>query len=271
MFRLRVLGEVTLLDGEGRPVDAVLNQPKRFALLIFLATHVGRHHHRREAVLSVFWPDGDEHQGRNALRQSLHFLRSYLGDDSILSGGDGLSINESVLSCDVRDFESRVATSRFTEALTFYDGSFMEGFPSPSEAGLGCWIEEQRAWLQEIATRCAWTAAVQAEAEGDPFSASMWWRRASELSPYDEAIAQRHIASLVALGNRGRAVDALRAFASRLQRDLEIEPSPETIEAVRTCLTPAGGAANGSRPSWNRSTSRGGRSDPFLGHSFSHG
>jgi DNA-binding SARP family transcriptional activator len=237
MYRLRSLGEVALLDGRGRPVEAIQSQPKRFALLIYLATHVGRACHSRETVLSMLWPEADEGHGRNALRQSLHFLRKHLGEDAILSRGDGgLSVNASHLSSDVQDFEACISAGDDSGALTHYGGPFLFGFPWPGETEFESWMEEQRSWLQEIAARCAWNAAVTAEEREELVEAAGWWRRASAISPYDEAVAHRLVASLVALGNRGRAVDAFRRFQASLERDLSLRPSSKTIEAIQRTL-----------------------------------
>jgi DNA-binding SARP family transcriptional activator len=237
MHRLRTLGEVTLLDELGRPVEAVQSQPKRFALLIYLATHVGRACHSREAVLSVLWPEADDSHGRNALRQSLHFLRRHLGDDWIISRGDGgLSVNVLALSSDVRDFEACVDGGEDARALEHYGGPFLMDFPWPGEPEFEGWMEDQRRWLQEIAARCAWNAAVTAEDGGDLVASAGWWRRASVISPYDEAVAQRLVGALVALGNRGRAVQAFRRFQQALERDLSLQPSGQTLEIVRRAL-----------------------------------
>ncbi|MHC4179853.1 MAG: AfsR/SARP family transcriptional regulator [Planctomycetota bacterium] len=237
MHRLRTLGEVTLLDELGRPVEAVQSQPKRFALLIYLATHVGRACHSREAVLSVLWPEADDGHGRNALRQSLHFLRRHLGDDAIVSRGDGgISVNVLSLSSDVRDFEACVDGGEDARALEHYGGPFLLDFPWPGEPEFEGWMEDQRRWLQEIAARCAWNAAVTAEDGGDLVASAGWWRRASVISPYDEAVAQRLVGALVALGNRGRAVEAFRRFQQALERDLSLQPSGQTLEIVRRTL-----------------------------------
>lgn len=237
MYRLRTLGEVVLLDDRGRPVEAIQSQPKRFALLIYLATHVGRSCHGRETVLSLLWPEADEAHGRNALRQSLHFLRKHLGDDAIVSRGDGgLSVNVTRVSSDVQDFKAFVDAGDDSGALAHYGGPFLSGFPWPGEAEFENWMDEQRSWLQEIAARCAWNAAVSAEQGEELVEAAGWWRRASTISPYDETVAHRLVAALVALGNRGRAVEAFKRFQSSLERDLSLRPSSHTTEAIRRAL-----------------------------------
>jgi len=56
MIRLRVLGTVDLRDDGGRDLNAILAQPKRLALLTYLALARPSGFHRREVLLSISWP-----------------------------------------------------------------------------------------------------------------------------------------------------------------------------------------------------------------------
>ena len=93
MVRLRVLGSVDLRDDGGRDLNAVLAQPKRLALLTYLALARPPGFHRREILLSLLWPQSDHATARNSLRQALHFLRHSLGEAVIVSpNDDGLHV-----------------------------------------------------------------------------------------------------------------------------------------------------------------------------------
>jgi len=72
MFRLHTLGQLDLRDCFNESVRAVLVQPKRFALLVFLAAARPSGFRRRDLLLPLFWPELDEDRARNALRQALH-------------------------------------------------------------------------------------------------------------------------------------------------------------------------------------------------------
>ena len=76
--RLRVLGSVDLRGPDGQVLEAVVLQPKRLALLVYLVLTAGGLR-RRDSVLALFWPELAEDQARGALRQSLYFLRHALG------------------------------------------------------------------------------------------------------------------------------------------------------------------------------------------------
>ena len=79
-IELRTLGRVTLRGIDGTEVEEVVHQPKRLALLVYLAMAEPRGFHRRDSLLALFWPELPEKRARNALNKTLHFLRSHLGD-----------------------------------------------------------------------------------------------------------------------------------------------------------------------------------------------
>ena len=88
MIELRTLGVLDLRDGNGNEIRSVLQQPKRLALLAYLALASPRRHHRRDSLLAMFWPELDEEHARAALRRSLYYLRTGLGRDVIVARGE---------------------------------------------------------------------------------------------------------------------------------------------------------------------------------------
>ena len=93
VIRLRTLGQLDLEGPGGHEVRNALAQPKRAALLAYLALATPRGHHRRDALLALFWPESDIERARNALNQAVHFLRLSLGSGTIInrSGDDALT------------------------------------------------------------------------------------------------------------------------------------------------------------------------------------
>src|SRR5215213_4772070 len=107
MIELRTLGVLDLRGGDGQEFRAVLQQPKRLALLVYLAVASPRRFHRRDALLALFWPELDTEHARAALRRSLYFLRRSMGAEVIVARGDeevGLASDGFV--CDVTRFEA---------------------------------------------------------------------------------------------------------------------------------------------------------------------
>ncbi|HKP50089.1 MAG TPA: hypothetical protein VJU17_08760, partial [Gemmatimonadales bacterium] len=75
---IRLLGGCELVAGDKAPVTGLLVQPKRLALLLYLAVALPRGFRRRDEILALFWPESDAGRARNSLRQALHELRSHL-------------------------------------------------------------------------------------------------------------------------------------------------------------------------------------------------
>jgi DNA-binding SARP family transcriptional activator len=86
MIRLRILGSTELHDANGREIGSVLAQPKRLALLVYLAASGG--FQRRDTLLGLFWPELDASRAREALNQALRFLRKELSGspESVIAG-----------------------------------------------------------------------------------------------------------------------------------------------------------------------------------------
>src|SRR2546426_973932 len=77
LIELRTLGELELKGSDHRELRAILAQPKRLALLTYLA--VSTRWQRRDSVVALFWPELDTDHARGALRQALRFIRRQLG------------------------------------------------------------------------------------------------------------------------------------------------------------------------------------------------
>src|ERR1051326_2009302 len=122
---LRVLGTVSLTGREG--AEALLTQPKRAALLIYLATARPPGHHRRDRLVSMFWPEHSQEHARAALRKALYAIRQAVGDDIILSRGDEELAASDALWCDAAEFRSLAAKERFAGALELYHGDLLHG------------------------------------------------------------------------------------------------------------------------------------------------
>ncbi|MBA2245672.1 MAG: hypothetical protein H0W11_12000 [Gemmatimonadetes bacterium] len=93
MVELRTLGALDLRAVGGRVLESVLAQPKRIALLVYLAAAAPGRLHRRDILLALFWPEADEARARNSLSQALHFLRRSLGEGVLVSRGEEIGLD----------------------------------------------------------------------------------------------------------------------------------------------------------------------------------
>jgi DNA-binding SARP family transcriptional activator/tetratricopeptide (TPR) repeat protein/TolB-like protein len=249
MFDFRTLGVLDLRTPDGREVSSLLAQPKRVALLTYLATAVPPGFHRRDELVVLFWPERDQEHARTALRKALHFLRHALGNGVILTrGAEDVGLDPALLQCDTAMFERLLEEGQAREALDRYRGHFLSGFHLSRCPEFERWMEKRRALLRERAARAAWSLAEAAEAEGSTVDAAHWARCTAEFSPDDEGLLRRVVALLDRVGDRAGAIHTYGVFAQHLLAEDGVDPAPETVslvETVRARVAPSGRAEVG--------------------------
>lgn len=238
MIELRLFGGVDLRRSDGHQLDAVLTQPKRVALLAFLAAATPHRFHRRDTLLALFWPELDQVHARAALRQALHSLRRAFDTEVLTSRGDEeVGLEERALWCDVRAFRQALDEGDVTTGLELYRGGLLEGFFLSGSPEFERWLEAERSRLRDRACNAAWALAERSRAEGDARRAAHWVRRAASLVPENEEMLRRVITLLDELGDRVGAVQVYEEFAKRAAGEYAVEPAAETkalIASVRS-------------------------------------
>ena len=233
MIELRTLGAVDLRNADGAEIRAVLAQPKRVALLVYLAVARPRGFQRRDVLLALFWPELNQPRARAALRKAVHVVRRGLGPGALVSRGDEeLSLDQTALWCDAAAFEQAVATRRFGDALELYRGDFLQGFFVSRAAEFEQWVDRERARLCTHAATAAWALADEAALQQEDVSAVGWARRALAFTPSDEGELRRLVRLCYRVGDRAAALQAYEAFAARLLAEYGVRPSAETRELV---------------------------------------
>ncbi len=233
--RLRTLGCVELNDADGKQILRVLRQPKRLALLTYLALARPYGFQRRDRILLQFWPDSDEERARAALRKSTYRLRQALGADVIQSRGDAeLAVDPDLLRCDVREFDAAIADGRPAAALALYRGDLLDGFHlDGASPDFERWLEDERSRLKKDAAQAAWDVSAEREQAGDMPAAVKLARRAFELAPPDGQRLRHLLEILDRAGDRAGALQAYDKFSSWLADEYGAEPPPETVQLVQ--------------------------------------
>lgn len=229
MLRLELLGPADLICTDGSAVCPVLRQPKRLALLAYLALARPRGLHRRDHLLALFWPEKDEEHARSALNQALYFLRRSLGEDAISSRGDG-DVGVSGLTVDVVEFETMAAGADTSAALELYRGPLLDGFHLTGAPEFDRWLDAERARLQHVAWEAALDSAGRAAGNGDLSGAVAFARRATEIQPYNDPSARTLMQLLHRAGDRAEALRVYERFKKDLEEELQAEPEVETSE-----------------------------------------
>ncbi len=233
MIRLSLLGGLGLVGVDGQTIEPVLQQPKRLALLVYLALSDRGTFRRRDTALLLFWPEATERRARNSLSQGVHFLRRWLGPAAIVDRGPGeLVANADFLWCDAVAFTQAFNRGEWREALRLYRGDLLAGFSISAGPEFEQWLDAQRSQVRRDAASAAWRLVDSAEANGQRDAAVQWARRAVELSPNDERALQRLLATLERFGDRAGAMAVYTEFATRLDRECQTRPSTETMRVV---------------------------------------
>ena len=192
MLRLLIVGSRELERAVPGDSSGVFAQPKRFALLAYMACRADRFH-RRDTLLGVFWPDLDTFAGRRALRNALYQLRLALGEDVFIARGDDeLMVDRTKLWCDVPGLGESLGAARYEEAVALYRGELLEGV---HVSGVGeefeAWLARERAQALERVLRALDLLGREHEAAGRLAAAAQAAVRATQLAPFDEACVRR--------------------------------------------------------------------------------
>ena len=89
VIQLHLFGTLDVAAPDGRDVRPLLAQPKRLALLAYLAARLAGEFVRRDTLLGVFWPDLDQQHARTVLRKTVFHLRHALGGETVIGRGEG--------------------------------------------------------------------------------------------------------------------------------------------------------------------------------------
>ncbi|HUQ47888.1 MAG TPA: BTAD domain-containing putative transcriptional regulator [Gemmatimonadaceae bacterium] len=232
MLNLRLLGamDITGADPRAQSTDALLSQPKRAALLVYLSigAPTGRFH-RRDALLNLFWPDLDDAHGRHALNQSLYFLRERLGRGVIVNrGNEEVGVNPAQMTSDVAQLRDFLAADQPEQALSLYQGPLLPGFHAQELNDFQDWLDAQRRALAEAVLNAALTLSTLAERDNNFAEAVHWARRGCEISPLDENCRQQLLRLLMLHGNVAAARAEYARFAERLRSELDADPDDAT-------------------------------------------
>jgi DNA-binding SARP family transcriptional activator/tetratricopeptide (TPR) repeat protein len=237
MIELRTFGGVDLRKGSDR-LDKVLAQPKRVALLAYLALSRPPAYPSRDTLVSLFWPESDTRRARSSLRKALYFLRRHLGKSALTSTGDAVGLSDDVW-CDATAFDRALADGDARKALELYRGALLSGFHVSNAPEFEHWLDGERRRLRNVAVRAAWQLAEEEESRGSGMEAARFGRRALALQPLDEPGVRRMMGLLHRFGDRAGALRIYEQAETRLRSELGVEPAQET-RALRDRIVDAG-------------------------------
>src|SRR5574341_427192 len=224
-LHIQLLGDFRLTYGDALVRNA--NTTRLKSLLAYLLLHrnspQSRHH-----LAYFFWPDSNETQAHDNLRQSFHRLRQVLPNVEDYLHSDAQSIQwlpDSPFTLDVADFESAVEHADSIESLenaaNLYQGDLLPDCYDD-------WILPERERLQQKFQAILEQLIHSHENHGNYPSAIRCAERMLRTDPLREETYQKLIRLQALRGNRTGALRVYKTCVTVLKRELDVEPSSET-------------------------------------------
>jgi DNA-binding SARP family transcriptional activator/tetratricopeptide (TPR) repeat protein len=265
MIRLCILGR---LEIEGSVLDPsrFLSQPKRLALLAYLALVRGDGWTSRDELLAMFWPELDEAHARAALRQALNYLRSALGPESIESRGHhAVRAVPAHLESDAAEFLALLERGEHAAAMGRYGGDLLPGLEVRGLNEFEHWLSVERRRFRDLATEAAGHLAEEARDEDNTEEAIHWAVLSVDLTPLSDRAVRRLMGIQSWAGNRAAALERYGVFEQELRTQHDAVPSKATRElaerirgAGQGTATPSAGATATEEPETTTAKAPGG-------------
>lgn len=233
LITLRTLGGIGLTAADGRELDGLLRQPKRFGLLVYLASPAPGTWHRRDSILGVFWPEFQTAQARTALRNALYVIRQELGPEIIRARGDEeVSIDPSALRSDVASMQAHLGEGRLAEGIALHTGEFLPGMFIADAGEFDRWLDDERQRLWALVVKALGARTRELAIAGDFVAAAEHQQQIVARDPDDELATRQLIQLLDRAGDRGQALATFDRFAARLRESFGAEPTADTVNLV---------------------------------------
>ena len=237
MIKVQLLGGASLRAGD-LPLAGPPAQRHRIALLSLIVA-AWPQPLSRDRAMGLLWPERDLPKARRLLNLAVHVLRSALGEDSIVSTGDGLLLNPANLTCDLHELRAAVAEDDAERIVRCYTGALLDGFHLGESVEFGFWLDDRRNELDHAYTGALRMIAEGQERSGDVHGRVRTCRRLVAARPHSALYARALMRALDATGDRAGAIRHADEHARRLEADLDLPPDPEVMALAAQLRTAA--------------------------------
>ena len=231
VLHLELLGDFRLRSESGSLVT--ISARKSQAMLAYLAVKPGQLV-SRDKMAGLLWSSTAPEQARQSLRQTLSTMRRELAAVSpqklLVEEGDFLSLDASLVHCDVAEFESLVATATaeaLDPATRLYGGDFLEGFQIDEEK-FDHWVLAERDRLHRMALRAHAQLVEQLSRSGSIDEAIAVGQQSLRIDPLQESMHRTLMRLYQQSGDLLNALQQYDTCAKLLRRELDVEPDAET-------------------------------------------
>ncbi|HZT42417.1 MAG TPA: BTAD domain-containing putative transcriptional regulator [Chthonomonadaceae bacterium] len=232
---ISLFGPLRVLVGE-EPLPRVPTRSVVWLLALLVLRH-GRAV-ERSWLAGTLWPQSEERQALNNLRNDLVYLRKALGHESARLQSptrDTLRLDLDGAAVDLIAFDQAIQAGdegSLQRAVALYTGPLLEGCYEE-------WIILERESREQAVLAALETVAERATERAEHAEAIRYLRQAQTLDPLRDSVARRLMASLAATGDPGAAVEVYRELRKRLQEDLASAPDEATTQLFQQIRTHA--------------------------------
>ena len=259
-LRIEILGSPRVLLN-GTPVN--ISRKRVRAILFYLA---GENKSVPRTTLAwMLWPDTSPQTASRNLSIHVSYLKKSLGENALEQSQGALSLGKNVQT-DIRDY-AKLSQDPSLEApqktFRLFRGSFLEGFSLKDAQPFDQWsISESEQW-QSRSVNAAMELSFLLESEGATNAALALIESSISKNPIHEDLYRRAMRLMDKAGMRGQVGELYSRLTARLNDELGIPPSIQTVECYQAII--------GSNDSFTASVKRTGQQKlkdgdmPFLG------
>lgn len=237
---MHVLGSFEIVLDDLRPTLPLPTQ--RLVTLLALRREIGR-----TQAAGVLWPEVEHTHALANLRTALWRLRSVCPGIVSTCGSELRTDPETTI--DLREAEE-LAHRIMQDSLPLYEAreaSAMLGddlLPDRDDE----WLEFERERFRELRVHALERLSERLSAWREHAEAVQCGLLAVQAEPLRESAHRALMRAHIAEGNRARAVQQFRLLERQLELELQVSPSPATIDLARELLGPAGLAGPAPAP-----------------------
>jgi DNA-binding SARP family transcriptional activator len=245
MMAIRSLGPYEISRGK-KPLPTGWKTKGRELVAYLVAHPAGA---PKERIVEELWPGIDPELGAGRFDRYATIIRAQArgtGDSRMYVErvGDSYRLQEDAWWVDAWEFERLIrepertedvaqAVTKLRDAIALYQGEFCDD-------AYYAWLEGVQERFRNLFTEASGRLAALLQRADHHDEALSVLNRAIEADPICEDLVRRAMAIEAAIGRRAAALDRYRKFEVTLDRDLGVEPDPETQALVRRLSEKAG-------------------------------
>jgi DNA-binding SARP family transcriptional activator len=234
LLQLQLLDRVQAGPADGSPGTPALQQPRKLAVLAYLA--LADRPVPRTELATLLWGDTTDASARGSVRQVLHAIRTDCGFDPFIADRSTIQLNDKYIFCDVVQCYRALAFNPTADVVARYAGAFMPGFTIGGGSAFDDWCDAQRNRFDIALADAAWNAADQCS---DARAALELLEIAAQRRPLDQSILRRRMRCLQDIGEVGEALALYEAFRVQLREQTGASPAKDTNELAHELLNAA--------------------------------